>query len=63
MTIANDQGALENVQNVSWFIRLNTEGKKILNTTVDVGTSLELLGDVDVSTKTNGSLLSYNSST
>ncbi len=63
LTVDNDQGLLENAVNLAWFIRLIYENKKILSTTVNIGTSLELLGDVDVSAKTNGALLSYNSST
>lgn len=51
-------GTIRNVVAYVWFTPLN---KKIVNTVVNTGTSLELLSDTDIINKQNGQILSYDS--
>lgn len=59
----NDRGVLENAVNVCFSIREIVLNKKIVNSVVNLGTSLELLSDTNIGTKSNNDTLVYNSAT
>lgn len=65
---ANDVIAVDNdiaatLNNVCMYIREVPTNKKIVNSTVSLGTSLELLSDTSITNKANGDALVFNSST
>lgn len=61
ITINNDDGVNENAVNICWFIREIQLNKKIVNTTVDLSTSIELLSDTNIINKQNNDILIYDS--
>lgn len=63
MTVDNDKGAAENAVNLCWFLREIVLNKKIVNSVVNTGTSLELLSDTNIVAKQNNDILVYNSAT
>lgn len=61
MTVNNDEGAAENAVNLCWFLREIILNKKVVNSIVNTGTSLELLSDTSIIAKQNNDILVYNS--
>lgn len=61
LTVDNDEGATENAVNVCFSIREIVLNRKIVNSVVNLGTSLELLSDTSIGTKSNNDTLVYNS--
>ena len=55
--VDNDASINDNFYNASWYIWEIQLNKKIVNNTVNLGTSLELLSDTDIINKQNKDIL------